>query len=215
VISALVLLLVAASPPAEGEAEALNRLMEPGDVDVRAIGGTNILLLNVNFGLLAEVGLLRLGPGTLAIGAEFDAGYCATVCGLIDFLTGLEHGQQYYFQLGRLAYHFPLQPNPTLKNIDLYAVVLAGAAYSRMGAKDASGTQVYSGEGFSPSVGIGAGIVYFLGAHPYLGFELRARYAQGDYQITFKEESYTFQDPLETRWYASGLNWMLFLGVRI
>lgn len=192
-----------------------NRLLAPGDLEARLTGGTNVLLFNLNAGVLAQVGVARVGPGTFAAGAQLDYGVCASLCSVLGVLIGLRYEQQYVLPSLRLEYHFPLSPNPTLRNIDLYAAVTAGAGFARLEARDSEGQLVYRGRGVSPTVGAGAGLSWFFGEALFAGFELRGRIAQGGYELIERAEGHELKSDLETRWYATGVNWMAYFGVRL
>ncbi len=190
------------------------RLLSPGEVEMRLVGGTNVVLTNVNFGAIAEVGLGRIGPGTLAIGPEVDVGICASICSLVGLLTGLRYEQSFWLPSLRLEYHFAIPPNPTLRNVDLYGALLLGAGYARVEARDGQGALVYRGTAAAPTGALALGLSWFWGPVLFGGFELRGRYAQADFRMTERDDGYEFQNELEPRWFASGFNWMAYVGAR-
>jgi hypothetical protein len=210
---ALVASLVLAQPHAFPPTD---RVLSAGELELRVAGGTNFVLFNVTLGGSADIGVARLGPGTLAIGAGYDAVFCASYCEVVALLTGLNYNQQYSLPSARVAYHFiPFPANPTLKNVDIYLLAMGGPAWVKITARDADGP-VYRGDAFSWWVGGSGGIQYFFGPVLFAGFEFRLRWGQGTAAISDQAERYTFkQEGLETRWLATGFTWLGVVGVRL
>lgn len=218
----LVLALLAArvviaqeTPPVAPEPEPEpGRLMRPGNLDVRGTLDTDILLIYVDVGAGVDFGVLPAGPGTVSIGAEFDFGFCASACVLLNALTPLTWGSRYYSPFARIGYHFPLKGNATMQKVDVYGLAMVGLVYTNTGASTDDGSISFTGEDTAIGVGAGGGVNYFLGDSLFVGAEARLRYATGIYTFTMKAGQYTFSDR-ESRWDLSGLNLLLFLGARL
>jgi hypothetical protein len=186
-----------------------------GDLDVRLHLDGDILLAFVEIGAAADFGLLPLGPGTLALGAELSGGICLTACGLIGLVTGISVSDRFVSPHARLTYHF-LPPKQKLEGVDLYGLLLAGVTVSR---QTVSGTIQgvnfdFKGTGVGPSLGLGLGAKKFFKERVFLGGEARLRYARGDYHYSEEVGNITLIG-VDPDWSQTGLSLLIFAGMRI
>jgi hypothetical protein len=191
------------------------RLQQAGDIDARVMFNADIVLAFVNVGVGADVGVMRLGPGVLSLGGEFEAGACVTVCLALNAFTGWRFGHFFYSPHARIAYHFIPGDGRGLEKVDLYGVLLAGAAFTttRVAGSSSGADFEYQGSDVAPSGGLGVGAKYFVRDNLFLGAEARFRLASGMYTYTARVGNVTLSDT-ESSWSLSGLNVQLFGGLR-
>ncbi len=192
--------------------------LKPLQFDVRVNGDTDILLAYIDLGLTADIGLLPVGPGTLAVGASLDYGFCGSVCWLIGALTNTNYGQSYLQPTGRVSYHLDMkqliQNQASLSDkLDGYALVFAGPILSSVGISSKDGSVKVEGTDLAFGGGAGLGAQYFFSANFFAGAEIVARYAAGTYTTKVTVGSYSVSDK-ESSWSLSGINTKLFLGLR-
>lgn len=205
---------VEAPPPPPAPPERTSRVQAPGDVDARLMFSTDILLAFVNAGVGVDVGVARLGPGTLSLGGEFEVGACVSVCAVLGLATGWQFSHVYYSPHARLAYH--LLPNKRgLENADLYGLVFGGAtlATTRVAGKASDTEFEYVGRDVGPSLGVGVGGKLFVQEKLFLGAEARLRYSTGVYTYTARAGNVSISDNYAS-WSLSGVNLQLFGGLR-
>lgn len=192
-----------------------NRMQGVGDLDMRLTFNADILLAFVNAGVGLDVGLVKLGPGVLTVGGEFEAGACVTPCLALNLLTGWSFGHGFYSPHARATYHFVPGDSKGLEKVDLYGLVLAGITYTTTRvAGTSSGTDFeYVGNDVAPSVGLGVGGKYFVQDNFFFGAEARLRYAAGTYTYTARAGNVALSDT-QSSWSLSGLNVLLFAGMR-
>lgn len=218
----------AASEPGGGVIEApveTTKVLAPFRADARFTVDTDILLAYVSLGVNADRGIVKLGPGVLAVGAGLDVGFCGTVCLVIGGLLNGSFGARTFFPQGRVSYHLELPArgaNNTLQKIDVYGVVFAGLAISSMGfAGQFQGVAVSAtSTGVGPGIGLGAGASYFFTERAFVGAEANAKYAAGRYTdvVTVVPPNsnvmYRWRDEYSS-WSISGVSLRLFIGFRI
>jgi hypothetical protein len=198
------------------EAPRANRLQGVGDIDARVMLDADIVLAFVSLGLGLDVGVLQLGPGVLALGGEFEAGACVSVCLVLNAATGWSFSHMFYSPHARATYHL-LPGNPAgLEKVDLYGLALVGATLSTTRvAGTSSGTDFeYLGSDVGPSLGLGVGGKYFIRNNLFLGAEGRLRYSAGEYTYTARVGNVILSDTQST-WSLSGFNVQLFAGLRL
>lgn len=204
----------APEPAAAPRAPAPSGLQGAGDLDARLQLDGDILLSFVELGVAADFGLLPVGPGSLALGAELGGGICLTACGLIGLVTGLDVSDKFISTHARLTYHF-LPPNQKLEGVDIYGLLLAGAIVSR---QTVSGTVQgvnfdFKGTGVGPSLGLGLGAKKFFKERVFFGGEARLRYARGDYNYSEEVGNVTIIG-VDPDWSQTGLSLLFFAGMR-
>jgi len=215
------------SEPGGGVIEApaeTTKVLGPMRADARFTVDTDILLAYVNLGVNADLGIVKLGPGVLAVGAGLDVGFCGTVCLLIGGLLNGSYGARNFFPQARLSYHLelPAKSGNALQKVDVYGVVFAGLVVSSMGfAGQYQGVMVSAtSTGVGPGVGLGAGGSYFFTERVFVGAEASLKYAAGRYNdvVTVKPPNsnvdFRWRDEY-SGWSISGLSVRLFLGFRI
>ncbi|HEX5753813.1 MAG TPA: hypothetical protein VFZ09_46945 [Archangium sp.] len=202
-------------------APRLNRVQGVGDIDARAMLNADIVLAFVNLGVGADVGVLPLGPGVLALGGEFEIGGCVSACLLLNTLTGYSWSSMFYSPHVRASYHLLPSNSPGLEKVDLYGLALAGATLTTTrvagtvsGGSGSSTDFEYVGSDVGPSVGLGLGAKYFFSDNLFFGAEGRLRYSAGQYTYTARAGNVTISDSQST-WSLSGFNVQLFAGLRL
>lgn len=204
----------AASTEASSRAEAqTGKTMRPLNLDLRFTGDTDILLAGVDLGIGADFGLIPAGPGVLAVGAEFNYGFCFTACLLLDAITNLDWSSRYLAPSARVSYHFEI-PGQGLDKLDLYGVGLLGIVRASTSLASNDGSIRFTGTDTGLSFGLGAGANYFVTDFFFVGGEARLRYAAGAYSWVAEAGRWTFTDD-QNRWSRSGLSVNLFAGIRL
>jgi hypothetical protein len=192
-------------------------------VDARVSVDTDVLLVYVDLGVSADFGLIPLGPGTLAIGAGFDLGFCGSFCwGLSALLSAgfkqpTTYSQNHYFPQARVTYHLPVAEWSTsalAKKINIYALLAGGPVISNLRLSTQDNSLLVEGNNVSVGISGGAGAEYFLGERFFVGLEAQLRYARGVYNWNVKVGNYALSDSEQT-WNLSGFNLKFFLGIRI
>ena len=176
-LSALVLLVPSAAfaqEPASPDAPELKEgaEMKARQFDLRAGVHTSALLQYGGLGVAGDIGIAKLGPGTLAAGGElaYDA------CGLMCVSSPYEKFQTHLWGEARLAYHVS---TPRLAHVDFYPLVTAGFVYahSSITVNDSE----YRAGKLAPTVAFGAGASWFVTKRFFVSGEARLRVAAGDY----------------------------------
>ena len=220
-LASLLTVTSARAQEAAPTAPRLNRVQGVGDIDARAMLNADIVLAFVNLGVGADVGVLQLGPGVLAIGGEFEVGACVSACLLLNTLTGYSWSSMFYSPHARASYHLLPSNSPGLEKVDLYGLALVGATITttRVAGTVSSGSSSstdfeYVGSDVGPSVGLGLGAKYFFSDNLFFGAEGRLRYSAGEYAYTARAGNVTISDSQST-WSLSGFNVQLFAGLRL
>jgi hypothetical protein len=200
--------------PAEASARqesSPSPLLRPGQVDFRLDVAALGLLTSLEGGAVLGLGVLPLGPGTLAMGSEVRASVCALACWVPRLFQEEATARWEGSLLGRLAYHVPLD-NRNYRQVDTYAVLLAGVTESRVSVS-APGYR-YEGQGRGPSFGLGVGGHYLPSPRFFIGAEARLRVAWGDHALALTRGAYEFR-PEDRRWSRFGVNTVFFVGIRL
>jgi hypothetical protein len=205
----------APAPPPQPEEEGKDgRPLPPLHVDVRGTLNTDVLLAYVAAGVNADLGLIPVGPGTIAVGAAFEYAFCGSVCWLFSAVTPLEFSQRQISPQARAGYHLALKG---AKNLDVYPFVSVGPVFARAEISVDNGLARYVGTDTGIGVALGAGISYFVAGPLFLGGEGRIRYAAGEY--TYKLESgdgsRTYDKGSVDSWSLTGIDILLAIGVRV
>jgi hypothetical protein len=205
----------AATDAAATELDPGMSVMKPGNIDVRGMIETDILLVYVNLGGVAELGLIPLGPGTLAVGAEVDYGFCGSICWVVSGLTEINIGERYFTPMARASYHFTIPALKIAHKLDLFGSLGVGLTFAsvNLDADDNSFTSSASSTAFTIAPGVG--VNYFANPNFFVGGELRYRVASGtyEYRVTSGNTSYVYGEE-EQQWSLTGLGINLFLGYR-
>lgn len=183
----------------------------PGDLDVRANLSTDTLLLFVELGVAVDVGAVRVGPGTLALGAEVSWGLCISYCLGLKFLNGMNYRANRFAPLARVGYHFEV-PGKRRDEVDLYALAFGGPIWVGLEIEDPGAGTVAQLRDRSFVVGGGMGAKFFFTESLFFGGEARARYGQGTYALTAGE--YAPREE-EASWSVTGVGVLFFAGLRI
>lgn len=205
----------AAATPPPPPALAPTRIQDVGDIDMRLMANTDILLLYVEAGVGLDVGVARLGPGVLAVGGEFQVGACVSLCLFVGALTNVTLRNAFYAPHARVSYHFLPKQTRGMEKVDFYGLVFGGITYATThlyGGTDA-GEFDYRGNGVGPALGLGAGGKYFVGDRLFLGAEARLGYSAGTYTYTARFGEATLSDSYSA-WTLTGLGVQLFGGLR-
>ena len=193
-----------------------SKTLAPLHVDIKGTLDTDILLLYVELGASADLALLKLGPGTLGVGASFDVGFCGSFCWAFSALTQLDYWQHFYSPMARLRYDIPLpaaRASPTEK-INAYGFLMGGVVITSMGLSTKNGTIKVEGNDASVGIGIGGGAQYFFTSNVFGGAEATFRYARGKYTWRVVIGSYELKGNEDT-WSLTGFNLKFMIGVRL
>lgn len=199
------------------------KVLPPLRADARFTVDTDILLAYVSLGVNADLGVVKLGPGVLAVGAGFDFGFCGTVCLLIGGLLNGSYGERRFFPQARATYHIEIPAKGgALQKVDVYGLVFGGLVISSMGF-----TGTYQGvtvsatsTGVGPGIGLGGGGSFFFTERAFVGAEASLKYAAGRYTdvvtVTPPNSNVDFRWRDEyTSWSISGFSIRIFIGFRI
>ncbi len=195
---------LAQQPPA-----LAGRPLEPLNVDARLMLNTDILLLTLELGAGADVGVVKAGPGTLSVGGEIEVGTCVSVCLVLNALTNLRWGFRDYNLYGRVGYHHPVNS----KNLDVYGFLFGGLVVASTGASSPDGSVDFTGTDTAIGLGVGGGANYFVADRLFIGAELRYRFASGVYEFTGRFGNYRVTDR-ERSWSLTGLGVRFHGGLR-
>ena len=188
-----------------------SRPLQPFELDVRGTLSTDILLIYVGVGASADLGVVPLGPGTLAVGAGFEYDFCGSVCWFFSAVTPFNFGQYQIAPSLRASYHLDLKK----KNLDFYPLLFGGPVFARahIDFDDGSASYVATDTGFQ--IGAGAGINYFVGERFFVGAEARLRYAKGTYTYELRSgNDRLFDKGNGDSWSLTGLNLVFAAGYR-
>jgi hypothetical protein len=200
------------------------KVLPPFRADARVTVDTDILLAYVSLGVSADLGVVKLGPGTLAVGAGLDVGFCGTVCLVTGALLGGAYGQRDFFPMARVSYHLelPARAGNTLQKVNLYGFVFGGVVISSLSfSARIQGFDIgASSTGVGPGLGLGAGAAYFFSDRVSVGAEATLKYAAGVYNDVVVVEppnsnvNYQWSSTYSS-FSRSGLSIRFFLGFRI
>lgn len=155
---------------------ATSRAMSLGNVDAWGTLSTDLFLMGVEVGAGADVGVVPLGPGTLAVGAEATYSFCFSICGLISLATDSQFGFSSFAPLARASYHLVPGGMSGVEKLDLYGVLVAGPTFDSLGMK----TDQFTAEArtLGLQVGLGGGARYFVNDRVFIGGEGRFTFGQ-------------------------------------
>ncbi len=188
-----------------------DKSLTPGHVDARITADTDILLAFMAGGASADVGVARLGPGTLTLGVQGEYAFCGSVCWFLNTVTPLEFSQHQVSLAARASYHLPIG-----KKVDLYPFASAGPTFATSTVRIDDGSAEYRGKDTAIALGAGAGVSYFLTDFIFIGAEGRLRYARGTYSyelVAGNEQQYRWDGNVQT-WSLTGLDFSGALGIR-
>lgn len=183
-----------------------------GDFDIRGTFQTDILLGFIGLGIGGDYGVIPLGKGTLALGAEIEFGICGSACWFFGAFTDTSLSSTFYSPHARVSYHFSPSRQRGLEKVDFYALGFLGATYSTTSLS--GGGIEYRGNDLGPSFGVGAGGKFFGGDRWFVGGEVRLRYSAGTYSYSLRTGDVVTSDTYET-WSLSGLHVDFFAGIRL
>lgn len=198
------------SAPAFASPE-LDVLLRPGQLELKLLAGTGLLWSRVDAALVAELGMIRLGPGTLTLGAEAGGGLCLSLCALRALTTGLSWAGGHSALAGRLSYR--LRPWKELQAIEVYGVGLAGPVWVSTSAASADGSVGFHGTDRSWRFGAGGGGSYFIGERLFVGAEAMLSLAHGSYDFTVHSGAPTLSAQ-DRAWSLSGFGAQFMVGTR-
>ncbi len=197
-----------------------SKLLTPLHLDARFSVDADILLIYISLSAAADVGLVKIGPGTVAIGANAELGFCGSFCWVTAALlssalgSSTTYGQTHFFPSARLSYHFPLPTSKgdQAKKINVYGLLFGGPVFTSLSLKNKS--VEITGTDTSIGVGLGVGGQYFFTERIFVGVEATARYARGRYNWTVRLGDYRLSDS-EASWSLTGGGIRFSVGVRL
>lgn len=197
-------------------------LMTPVHVDAKLALDTDILLVYINLGLAGDVGLVPIGPGTLAVGGGIDVGFCGSFCWLLSGLltsalgTPSSYWQRHVFPNVRVSYHIklPTSSSANANKVNVYALLFGGPLFTSLGLGSNDRRVLIEGNDTSIGIGAGGGAQYFFTERFFVGAEVSLRYARGRYQWRLVAGNYMLSAQEES-WDLSGFNIRLMAGIRI
>jgi opacity protein-like surface antigen len=205
----------AAGQPAEAPQEAPGdtNVLLPRQVEVRATLNTGPLLPYVGLGVSADVGTVAIGPGTFAVGAAFEHGFCGSSCWSVDSKTPLDLTQHHNFPQARASYHLGWK---NVKQLDLYPMLAIGAIFASSTVDVDHGAAQYRASDAAAAVTMGGGASYAIAGRVFVGGEARVRYGGGSYEYTLASGSpRTFDRDAVSNWSVSGLDLLFAVGARL
>ncbi len=164
------------APPLEVESKA----MRPMQIDLRMGLNTNPVLSYIGFGLAADVGVTKTGPGTIALGAGWEHSACATSCWEFESATPyMDFSERQNWAQARASYHLGLKSVPRL---DAYPLLSLGPVFASSTVDLDGGATRYRGRNTTLGLGMGGGFTYSVYGPLFVGAEARIRYAAGGYE---------------------------------
>lgn len=205
---------LAADPPS-ADAPATQRDsagLEPKQIDVALSTNTLGFLASVGAGVGADVGVARLGPGTLALGASAEYTTCAVACWALNSVTDLHFGHREISLWGRASYH--LSATKKGPKIDLYPFAMVGPTIAS--ATIGYGDTEFRGRDVGIAVGVGVGVRAFVGRSIFVGGEARLQRATGvyDYELVSGNTTLIAGTASHAEWSSSGLDVRFAVGMR-
>ncbi|QRK08886.1 hypothetical protein JQX13_01555 [Archangium violaceum] len=185
--------------PGVAVARDFHPLLHPGNLDLRVEGGASLLPPSIEAGISTELGMVRLGAGTLSVGAEIGIHQCVLACSVRDLLDLRTVSNRDIHALGRVGYHFTLDDRND-DRMKLSGFLLAGVMEARTTQR--SPDDHYEGRGRGLAFGLGVGGSYFLSPPFFVGGEARLRFASGSYDDG-------------RHWVRGGLSTLLLAGIRL
>lgn len=209
------------APPAKKPPTLKTKTLEPLQVDAKITMNADALLAFVGGGVAADIGVVRVGPGTFALGAAGEYNLCATVCWLLNTVTPLEFGQHEISLWGRASYHIDITTTgsgSTLTKLDVFPFVMVGPTFASSYVKLDDGSAEYRGKDTAIAVGGGLGANLFVAGPVFIGGEARLRYAQGVYTYELvagkDDQQRTYAEGSVAHWSMTGIDVQLAVGVR-
>lgn len=146
--------------------------LQSRQLDLRAGVHTTPVLQYGGIGVGGDVGIARLGPGTLAAGGElsYDA------CGLMCVSTPYQKFQTHLWTEARLSYHLSTR---RIAHVDFYPIATAGFVYAHSSIQ-VNDSEYRAGK-LSPTISFGAGASWFMTKRFFISGEARLRVAAGEY----------------------------------
>lgn len=207
--------------PAKKPPTLKTKTLEPLQVDAKITMNADALLAFVGGGVAADIGIVRVGPGTLALGAAGEYNLCATVCWLLNTVTPLEFGQHEISLWGRASYHIDITTTgsgSTLTKLDVFPFVMVGPTFASSYVKLDDGSAEYRGKDTAIAIGGGLGANLFVAGPVFIGGEARLRYAQGVYTYELvagkDDQQRTYAEGSVAHWSMTGIDVQLAVGVR-
>ncbi|NOU26621.1 MAG: hypothetical protein HOO96_01840, partial [Polyangiaceae bacterium] len=169
----------------------------------RLMLNADLFLAQVGFGASADVGIAKVGPGTIALGLGAEFSNCVLACALLD-VVGVDYNERHFTALARGTYHVGVA-----KRVDLYPLVVLGPTFGTNSLRF-RGLEV-DGHGFGATFGVGVGVNAFLTDSLFLGGEAQLRYARGVYAYSNNIDGKTYASDT---WNNSGITLQVTLGLR-
>ena len=116
------------APAASTPSEDAGRVLPPRKIDLRLTLNTSPLLSYIGLGASGDVGLRRIGPGTLAVGGGIEHAFCGSVCWTYSGATPMDFGQRQVWPQARVTYHDSCSSLRELGVRDQPRQLLAGVA---------------------------------------------------------------------------------------
>jgi hypothetical protein len=206
--------LPASGPESAAAAPVSSFVMTPGRVHVRGALDAHLLLAAVDVGASAELGLVPMGAGTLALGAGLDYGVCFIFCAISSATRPIGVSESHLTPHARLSYHFGLNDTPALQRMDLYGVVLAGMTWASARFTEDGSTHVVTADDAGLMVGVGMGASYFLQENFFAGLETRLHFSQGRYVLPGQVGNTPLRQS-DSSWSTNGASLVFFAGLRL
>jgi hypothetical protein len=200
--------------PAAQPAEVETRALQPLQIDLRMGLNTNPVLAYIGFGLAADLGVAKTGPGTIAIGAGWEHSACATSCWEFQSATPyMDYSERQNWAQARASYHLPMRGIPRL---DLYPLLSMGPVLASSTVDLDGGATRYRGRVTTIGIGLGGGLSYTVYGPLFVGAEARIRYAGGNYEYTLiNGRDKSFDRASVESFSLTGLDAFLAFGARL
>lgn len=202
-----------ADSPAGAGPFAAEAGLAPKQIDLRATLNTGLLFHYIGVGASADVGVVRAGPGTIALGGGIEHDFCASTCWTFSGAVPMEFSQRQVWPNARASYHLGVT---NAKNLDFYPVVALGPVFARSTVEVGGGLSRYTGTDTTLGVSMGAGLSWFIDKRWFVGGEAKIRYAAGTYDYALSSGSArTFDRGASENWSLNGIDGTIVVGARL
>jgi hypothetical protein len=206
---------VPSSTPPRSSDEDDTRRMKIHQVDAHLAMNADMLLGYIGIGAGADIGVVAVGPGMLAVGLGFEYDFCGSTCWTFSAATPINYSEAHLFPQARASYHLGMK---RFSNLDLYPFIGTGPVFAKSKIGIDNGAARYIGSDTGVGLDLGMGANMFFGKSPFFAAaEGHLRYAGGTYayRLDSGDGTRSFDRGAVSTWNMSGIDVLLALGVRL